>query len=98
MPRKIEEQYLVYLYRVFIGYAVVVVLYCVVLITVFVVKATGGFANITWDVFGKYFFGAAGLCLGTWFFKPVQNSPSKSYMAMQTGLYTNCIVTIHSTY
>jgi hypothetical protein len=73
MPRKVEEQYLVYLYRVFIGYAVVVVLYCVVLITVFVVKATGGFANITWDVFGKYFFGAAGLGVGTWFFKPVRD-------------------------
>jgi len=73
MPRKIEEQYMVYLYRVFIAYSVVVVLYCLVLITVFVVKADGGFTYITWPVFTKYFYAAAGLGVGTWFFKPVRD-------------------------
>jgi hypothetical protein len=62
-----------WMYGVLIAYSIVVVAYCVVLIVMFVVKAAGGFTSVSWDVLGKYFFGTAGLGVGTWFFKPVRD-------------------------
>ncbi len=67
------ERFMGYLYKMLIAYSVVILAYAIALLMLFILKTTGSLPGVSWETFGKYFFGTGGLGVATWFFKPVRD-------------------------
>ena len=67
------ERFMGHLYVVLVAYSVGTMVWAVILMVLFILKAMDCLPGISWETFGKYFFTTGGLGVATWFFKPVRD-------------------------